>query len=441
MRFFERIIRPFGALFRRICRDQRGNVLLLIGLATPILVTITGFATDYAYASYLKRTLDKSIDAAVIASTSQTAAASGAGYGDLSWLQSYGVAVFQGNARKLGLNITPTLTVVPNASGGVVSSGSYSYAMPTYFSSIFGLPTIVVSGQASATANPTTYINYYIMVDISQSMGVAATQADMTALYNRTVANGNAGCVFGCHVAQGGDKYSNEYLAHNISPRINLRIDAAISAIQTIINDAKNASGQARNIKIGIYTVSADPTTGQKITKISDPTADYATLTTLVGNITLGNNNSGGTGDTDFPNELSAFNSYIPTNGSGALAASPKNYVFIITDAAGDVPGSCYTGHCMSVFSPDNCTSLKAKATVGTIYTTYLPIYNKNDQTQGYEAAYAALIDPIVSQFAPNMQSCATNASYYYQATDGPALNAAMQKLFASTLNTARLTQ
>ena len=73
-------------------------------------------------------------------------------------------------------------------------------------------------GQRSSDS----YINYYIILDTSESMGVGSTATDMTNLFNRTKAYGNAtdgepGCVLGCHVTTGNNDgshqtYSNEYL-------------------------------------------------------------------------------------------------------------------------------------------------------------------------------------------------------------------------------------
>ena len=129
--------------------------------------------------------------------------------------------------------------------------------------------------MSQATATMPTYINYYILVDASQSMGIAATATDMQNLYNRVVkygagTGGEQGCVFGCHVpaykmccSGSTQAVSNEVLAH--SPKdvngnyiygtpISLRIDSAISAIQNIINIAQTQAGATANIKFARFT-------------------------------------------------------------------------------------------------------------------------------------------------------------------------------------------
>jgi hypothetical protein len=107
-----------------------------------------------------------------------------------------------------------------------------------------------------------------------------------------------------------------------------------------------------------------------------------------------------------------------------------------------DIPGAgCINGNCTSAFSSSYCTSLKTKATVGVIYTTYLPIYTNNDPSQGYHPAYAYLAQPYVGQIPTNLANCATSSNYYLEASDGPSITTAMNALFAQTQIGATLTQ
>jgi Flp pilus assembly protein TadG len=449
------------AFIKRTSASAKGNVAIIVALCASLLVSVVGFAADYGYATYINQGLQSAADAAVLAATSQSAATAGGGYGNTSWLTSYGSDVFQGNIAKLPVsNVTPNFSVVSNGTGGVIATASYSYPVPTFFSGIIGIPTITVTGSAKATANPITYVNYYILVDVSQSMGIAATQADMNTLYNRVVQYGNGsdseiGCVFACHVQSANgyygppQPYTNEYLAHSISPKVTLRIDSAVSAIQTIISEAQTIAGTNKNIKIGLYTMNLDPTNGTLVRTISAPSTNYTNLATLAATIDLGNNNSGGVGDSDLPDQVSTFSSSdLAANGSGASATSPQNYVFIITDGLTDISGSaCPDGHCTGYFTPSSCNALKAKATVGVIYTTFNPIYayvlSGSTYVPGttYENNYAILAAPYVGSIPSALQSCATSSSYYYEASDGPAITAGIQTLFTSSLQTAHLTQ
>jgi len=440
-----------ASLLRRLFRlgpNGRGSIAIVAALCAPLLVAAAGFAVDFTYASYINQKLSEAADAAVLTAISQSAATSVGGYSQTTKLQTYGQNVFQGNIANLPVSVTPSLTVVSNGTGGVVATLSYTSNVPTFFAGVVGIPYLTVSNTVSATANPTVYINYYIIVDISQSMGIGSTASDMQALYNRTMAannttDGEPGCVFGCHVPLAGQTQSTEYLAHNVSPKITLRVDAAVSAIQTIVAAAQASAGSQQNIKIGLYTMSQDPTVSSPpyINTVAPLSSNYSALSTAAAMIDLGNNNSGGIGDTNFPSQLSNFNSLIlAANGTGATAASPLNYVFIITDGVEDTySAGCTDTHCTSVFDSTQCTPLKSKATVGVIYTTYLPIYYANGTSGTQDAAYAALVNPFAANIAPALQACASSATYYYEASDGPAITTGMNALFASSEEAARL--
>ncbi len=164
-------------------------------------------------------------------------------------------------------------------------------------------------------------------------------------------------------------------------------------------------------------------------------------MATAVSSITLGNNDGSGVGDTDFANELTAFtNKALQGNGTGASAASPLNYVFIITDGLKDTTGPCVDTHCTAAFSSSLCDQLKLKATVGVIYTTYSPIY-LNNTAPTLDQRYVDLVKNNVGAIPGALQSCATSSDYYFAASDGPGISTAMQALFAKTQpTTARLT-
>jgi Flp pilus assembly protein TadG len=430
-------------------RDRRGNVAIIVALCLPFLLYGACFTIDFANASYVKQRLDEASDTAVLAATSQSTATAFGGYPSAlsnGFLFTRGVEVFASNSANLPVSVTPNLSVVAYGTNGVSATLTYSTRVTSYFGGLLGYTSLAVNGTATAVVNPLVYINYYIIVDISQSMGIGATASDMQTLYNRVVSysngsGGETGCVFGCHVKAPGQTYTNEYLAHSVSPKVTLRIDSAIAAIQDIVNAASSEAGSNQNIKIGIYTMSKDPVSGNLVNTISAPSYNFSNLLTLAGTIDLGNNVSAGDGDSDFSDQLSTFNGDVPANGTGASASSPMNFVFIITDGLTDTPNlACTSGHCTSAFASSFCSTLQTKATVGVIYTTYLPIYNNNNSANGYETNYATLALPYVSSIPGNLQSCATSSSYYYQASDGPAITTGMEALFASSMQTAHLT-
>ncbi len=260
-------LRLWAALLRVWPTGPRGSVAVMTAISAPVLITIVGFALDYGYTSYINQRLAKAADAAVLTAVSQSAATAVGGYANTPWLQTYGTSLFNENIKQLPINnVSFNLTVTSDGTGGVTAAATYSYNSPTLFGGLINRSTIPVSGGSQSTAHPVTYVNYYILVDTSQSMGIGATATDMQNLYNRVQSYGNAlpgdiGCVFGCHVkqTQSGQtqKYTNEDLAHNskYGTPITLRIDAAIAAIQDIVSAASATAGNTRNIQFGVYTI------------------------------------------------------------------------------------------------------------------------------------------------------------------------------------------
>jgi Flp pilus assembly protein TadG len=432
---------------------------------------MVGAAIDYGYALNINQRLNEAADTAVLSAISP-AIAQGAGTYALAYsgnhMKAQAQQVFTANTSSLPISVTPTVTITPSTSSTNVTTYTatltYSSSVPTFFAGLVGLPSIPISGHAQATTTPLVYIRYYILIDISQSMGIAATASEMTALYNRIEqygqgTGGEAGCVFGCHVAESTQNYASEDYAHYLSPRINLRIDSANTAVDSIIQTAiADENSASPNISIGLYTMSSYPSA--TITPIfptpqTNPTVNKWQATTNLSawqNVTidLGPNTSGGLGDSDLATQITNFAANLPAQGTGASASSPLNYVFLVTDGVVDTVGSsCLYSHCVSALPSSTCNQLKAKATVGVIYTTYLPILSDpanptNPNCSPYECNYYYFVYPLqnpTDTLTNNLTACATSSNYFFPASYGPDIVAAMQSLFTTSLQTVRLTQ
>jgi hypothetical protein len=87
---------------------------------------------------------------------------------------------------------------------------SFSTQVPTYFMGIIGYKNITISGTSTSTFTMPTYINFYLMLDVSGSMSFPSTTAEQERLMavNPDNLNGTdgypGGCQFACHfTAQG----------------------------------------------------------------------------------------------------------------------------------------------------------------------------------------------------------------------------------------------
>jgi Flp pilus assembly protein TadG len=449
-------------------KDRRGNFAVMFALTAPILILLIGMGLDFLVGLSFKSRWDAAADAAALAGNNAAIAYANANAATETTTQLVANAILAGEAAGLkafnanaGISestgkVTPNV-VTTNSGTKFTTTASYTGSTTSFFGGLVSITSLSLAGSATATQSATTYINYYILIDISQSMGIGTTQADMSNLYNITKGMGYAqdsepGCVFGCHVTS---LYSqtNEAIAH--ANGITLRIDSARTAVQGIIAQAQ-AQATNGNIQFALYTMQDDPITNSSTAvQIAAMSSNYANLTTAANTIDLGENTSGGIGDTDLKTTLSNFaTNTLPSQGSGFSAQSPLNYVMIVTDGMLDTPGACQSGHCTGVISSTTCQSLQQNATVGVIYTTYLPIYHLNDPNSSQpvpgssptvytnlQINYYQLVLPYQASIAPSLQSCATDLTNYFEASDGPSLISAMSNLFQSSLNSLRLTQ
>ena len=413
-------------------------MIIMLALLLPVMLGLLGLAVDFSVDLRNKTALDQSLDAAVLAAVTQAEqviqAQSNANF-DATTIaiaagQIAGQQVFLANSARVGVLPTPQLTLTMQRQGlSITANGSYTAQTPTAFGTMFGTAVLRTNGVSSSSLTMPKYINIYVGVDISQSMGIGATQTDMNNLSTKT-----GGCVFGCHVPQSGQSISYEQIAHNNG--ISLRIDVIRQAFQDMVSTAKSLSSGTPKIKIGLYSMQENikQDGASAMNEISALSTNYDSLTSTSNALDLGPNDSSGVGDSDMSLATNTLNlTKVSASGDGSGANSPQTFVFLMTDGVSDVKGNCTDGHCTQAFDPRWCDGFKAKnVTVGVINTTYIPFPN--------EQTYRDLVAPFATQLAPNLQSCASSG-YYYEASDGPAIHSAVQALFTQATSQNRLTQ
>jgi hypothetical protein len=438
-----------------ILRDARGSFTIYAAFTFPIFLAALGFGLDYWSNLSAKTRLDAAADTGAIAGAKAAIAYLEANGQTYTGTQLTNLAVAAGQqaaAQAFNANAGPTQALtnvkptvsVSYAKGAFTSTVSYATTRNNGFGGLLGLAVMSISGTATATQHQPTYINVYVLVDASQSMGIAANAQQMSSLYAATAPYNpdgqGIGCVFGCHVAQN-TTVTMESVAH--ANNIQLRIDVARAAIYNMVQTAQ-ANAVASNIKFAVYQMQDNPQTGTLMSQVypaSGLSSAYTALSAAMAPtsyvLDLGSNNSGGTGDSSQTASLAQFALSLPPEGDGTSASSPLNYVYVVTDGMMDTPGSaCYDGHCTGAMPSLACDAIKAQgATVGVIYTTYVNIYTQNNAALGLDARFAGLVEPTIGLVSGNLSGCSSGAGWYYQATDDTDLLSAMQSLFASTLS------
>ena len=211
------------ALISSFLANARGNVAVITALSALPIISAIGCVVDYSMATTIKTKLQAAADAATLAAVSANSplvatAKAMTGNGAVSNGATYTQNFFDSNLSSSPANTgysSPTRTATVTKSGTTVSATlSFTAQVPTFFLGIIGHPTIALTGQSTSSYTLPSYIDFYLMLDVSGSMGMPSTTAEMTRLQSVNPDNFGqypSGCTFACHfTAQGACGQSNQ---------------------------------------------------------------------------------------------------------------------------------------------------------------------------------------------------------------------------------------
>lgn len=425
-------------LFRRFIANRRGNVATIFAIAIVPLLFVTGMGVDYTAAADREVELNAAADAAALAAVTPTMMAQ-------SVSAATTVAKNTFNAQSTNVpNVTYSannVTVTINSSGAKRTvTVAYSAQSANFFPSVLGMSAITISGSAQATAGLAPNIDFYLVLDDSPSMAIAATQSGINTMVSNTSSQG--GCAFGCHEAHpsqdnlgnpgGEDNYT---LARNLG--VTLRIDLVNQAAQNLMSSAQSTeTSNNASYRMAIYTFdTAFNTLGTLTSNLTTAKTEASNIASLevYANNWLTSTNANSDTDTNYDNAMTRINSIIPNPGSGTNTAgdTPQAVLFFVTDGVEDE----MVGALRQQSLMDNgwCTTIKNRGIrIAVLYTTYLPL-----PTNGWYNTYIAGFQPNISA---QMQNCASPGLFYEVQTGGD-ISAAMVSLFQLAVQSAYLTQ
>jgi len=446
----KRILTAIRDLARRLHRRKDGSVLVMFGLAAIPLILAVGVAVDVGRAYAVKVRLSSAIDDAglAIASTLDPTI-------DLpTRLNTY----FYGNFANNQLG-TPTAI---NFKTDPVNTNTYDVTgtatVPTTFMALAGYSSITVAASAHVTKRAPN-IDFYLLLDSSPSMAIAATQAGITALMAATTSypdDNYAGCAFGCHQSdrtdsklsgmptntQGpnkGKKMDLFEVARSLNPPVTLRMDLVTQAAQDLMTTAQNTENQNSAVyRMGIYTFDIALNTIQTLTpSLTTAQSSAGTIQMLEvynnNNLTATNNNNDQ--DTDFANAMTKINTVMPNpgNGSNVGADTPQEVLFLVTDGVKDVSVNGTRTYQISASDLNLCTAIKSRGIrIAVLYTVYLPLPQ--------DAWYNQHVSSFQPTIGTTMQSCASPGLYFAVQTGGD-ISGALSALFEQAVQSAYLSQ
>lgn len=428
-----RIVGKIWDRFGRLWRSRSGNITVMFSLSMVPAVMIFGGTADYLLIVEARSQLNAAADAAALAAVGKNAMSM-----STSAAQSLANTVFtaQVNTNSSGAWVKTKTPAVADVSSTRTSTYSYTADVPTSFLGIIGMTKVSISGSSVASASMPIYMDFYLLLDNTPSMGVAATTAGINAM----VANTADQCAFACHDMS---TTPNDYYGLAKRLGVTTRIDVVRTATQQLMDTASSTQQVSNQFRMAIYSFGSSGT-ARGLTTVASLTSNLSSAKTSAGTLDLmtvpyqGHDNDQ---YTDFDGVFTAINSAIPNPGTGVSASvTPQKVLFFVSDGVADAyyPSTCTGGmavgggRCQEPMNLQNCTRLKNRGIkIAVLYTAYLPL-----PTNWW---YVNTVSPWSSQISANMQSCASPGLYFEVSPTG-GISEAMNALFKKAVQGARLT-
>ena len=476
-------------LSRNLCKsfaaNTRGSVAIIMGFSMIPLMLAAGVAADYAITETVKARLDAAADAAALAAikTAQATiidlAASNPNPNSQAIVAgvAQGEKLFLAEAGRNGANLTGAPTVTVTISGQTIfASASYNAAVASNFGPLVGVDALNVQGAATATLIMGKYLDFYLLLDVSASMGLPSTPAGQTAL--AAINPDSSGCFFACHFS--GERSYNTARAHNIQ----LRVDAVGAGVAALMSEAQATQTLPNQYRMGVYPFITHANTYVDLT--SDLIGDsYSVANVINYNAATGSTSFGGlldagddsvfassfnsnyrvtsnsppdtlpigAGGTHIENIFNDINAKIVSVGNGSTSSNTQPFVFFVSDgmedsqyyvtATGQWPGvtpyPTPNGETVSIraMDPTVCDVLKQRGvTVAVMQIPYPPFADPTN----YANSEDFKVNDAQPNLSPAMQACASPGFFTF-ASSPQEITAGIQKLFLQAVAQARLTQ
>lgn len=441
-----RMLTRFVRRLQLFAADCRGNLAITFALTSVPVVVSVGAAVDYSLANRTKAALDAYADAAAL-SVVNTKAMS------LTETQAQQAAVvfFNAQADTLKRGTVGTVTAkVTDTTNGRSAVLSYTANVETTLANVAGISRIGISGKATANSALPVYMNFYMLLDNTPSMGVAATPSDISRMVNNT----SDKCAFACHQM---DAAPNDYYGLAKKLGVTMRIDVVRSATQQLMDTADASQIVKHQFRAAVYTFgkSAEKMGLTKVSPLSPNLDIVKSKAEDVDLMTIPYQNYQSDTQTNFDKIFTSLDDEIPTPGDGSKSNSAQAFVFFVSDGVQDAAnvscikptvqgqdpktGTRYT-RCQSPLNPKYCDALKKRGIkIAVLYTTYLAL-----PTNSW---YMSWIDPFNkgpygpspnSEVAQNMEACAT-PGYYFEVSPTEGIAEAMNALFLKASQSARI--
>jgi Flp pilus assembly protein TadG len=422
----------------KLCSDRSGNFGMLFGLCLVPLVGMSGAAIDFGYAYSIHQEIQNSADTAVVAALSEQAIGVVTGInndinGTVKVAQKDAKALFQAQMSEQTKSLIDKVSLTVKRKKGVFTATlTYKANVPTTLMGVLGWKQIPISGTATSQYDGATYMDFYMLLDNTPSMGVGATTTDISTMEKNT----SDSCAFACHDMSNSNSYYN--LAKKLG--VQTRIDVVRQATQNLTTTADETKRYANQFRMAVYTFGSKAEAAG-LTKVADLSSNMSKVrkdADAVDLMTIPYQNYNGDQQTSIDTAMTKIAVDMGKGGDGSSASSPEKILFFVSDGVGDSykPSTCTqpttNGRCQEPIDISFCKPLKdAGIKIAVLYTTYLPL-PKN----GW---YNTWIKPFQSKISTEMKSCASDG-LFFEVSPTEGISDAMKALFQKVINYPKLT-
>jgi len=440
--------------------ERSGATAILFALSLVPIMGLTGVAIDHASAMQSQTALQGVADSAALYSVSDQVIKPSTPW-QVQKAEAFKAAKmdFEGQVSALGLGnlgVSATYDVDIASNGQVKSKVCYKASKKTMVMQILGVSDMELASCSTSTSAPPVYAAVYALVDAPSSMGIGASDSDRFLMRQRL------GCVFACHTVdwnsnadcRNGDWYSwTTTCAHQIGAVT--RFDVVRNALTKVADQAQAIAKTPGQYSIAIYKFS------NYLTKVQDLPNNMASVKTTLAGMKPDGPGSG----TNFKHNIQQFMRELPVSGDGKSPTNPKVFVMILTDGMGSQVyerPNCYfnsTNPCQytgnwdqdpnfvnegpsfnagvisTAFLSKHCTQIKDK---GITLLTLETEFNASNSGDWHMMAVDANLRPTVHS---ELQKCASGTSLAFAANQGSDVDKAIQAMFSTMVEKARLTR
>ncbi|MDQ1197895.1 TadE/TadG family type IV pilus assembly protein [Agrobacterium sp. SORGH_AS 787] len=419
-------------------RDKSGNFAMLTAILAVPLFGAAGLALDFSQALAVKEDLQQQADATALAAVAKNSpyvaeARKMGGDGPIIVAGSSPTDLFKKEKDKKDDFDVKNVTLMVKKMGNVVeSSVELDATVNTSLSSILGKDLVTVSVKSTGRYQTEKYMNFYLLLDNTPSMGVGATPQDVAKM----VANTPDQCAFACHdVKSGAKSYYQLAKDLNVTTRINV-VGKATASLMDTAADTQTVSNQFR---MAVYTFGekAEDTKLLEVVPLTSSLSDAKSKSSKIDLMSIPYQGYNNDQQTDIDRALTQISSKMGLQGDGNSSATPEKVLFFVSDGVGDSykPTTCTkrttNGRCQEPIDTRLCTALKSQGyRIAVLYTTYLPL-----PTNGW---YNDWIRPFQSEISTRMQDCASQG-LFFEVSPTQGISDAMSALFKRAVSSPRL--